>query len=81
MVSWWKDLSKGASNYRGSFLYNCTANKVIVVISDVWYAGASTVLTTNYITQVRVPSAYLNNFKSTTKRPWVDISDSKFVGY
>jgi hypothetical protein len=81
-IPWWIDLSVWWANYRYQQYYQSTASKTVKVLSNVWYASADA-LTLQYwpVTQVQVPSAYLNNFKSTSNNPWVNISDDKFVWY
>ena len=42
---------------------------------------ASNSLDNSKVLAVRVPTAYLNNYKDSTLNPWVNITDSKFVWY
>lgn len=82
-IKWWKDLSIWSTNYRNSQYYiqpNTWAT--VRVLSDVWYAAGNVYALLNaYTASVYVPSAYLNNFKNSSKRPWSDIDDSKFIWY
>lgn len=82
-IKWWKDLSIGNStNSRRNQFYNCTSNKTVKVLSDVWYNSYSqSTLENDYVTSVSVPSAYLTNFKNSSNYPWVWIDDSKFIWY
>lgn len=81
-IKWWKDLSIGGDFYRVQQFYNCTANKTVKVLSDVWYASYDSItLPNSYVTSVSVPSAYLSNFTWSSKQPRKNITDSKFVGY
>lgn len=83
-VKWWKDLSIGNSSlYRYRQFYSTKPSGLVVkVLSDVWYASYSNqTLQDYYVSQVQVPSAYLNNFINSTKQPRVNITDSKFVWY
>lgn len=81
-VPCWIDSSVGSSWYRNSQFNGCTKQKTVKVYSDVWYAAVTdSTLSNSYVSTVYVPSAYLNNFKNSTKRPWVNITDSKFTWY
>ena len=81
-IKWWKDLSIWNSNYRSSQFDECTSNKTVKVLSNVWYQSTSTDdINNNYVTQVFVPSAYLTTFKNSGNYPRVNITDSKFVWY
>lgn len=81
-IKWWKDLDLWTiSNYREYQFYGCNAQKTVKVLSDVWTAGQTTSLNNTYVTEIQVPTAYLSNFKNTTKNPRKNITDSKFVWY
>lgn len=82
-IEWWKDLSIWNSYYRYRQYYQCTANKTVKVLSDVWYASYNNqTLQNGYVTTVSVPNAYLSNFINTiTEQPRSLITDSKFVWY
>ena len=84
-IKWIKDLAIGNTNYRTSQFSWCDSNKTIKVFSDVWYnwnePSYDSSLKNIYITQVQVPSAYLQNFIDTTNKPRVNITDSKFIWY
>jgi len=80
-ISWWRDLSIGGNNYRSCQFQSCVTNKTVTVLTDVWYAGQSNTLFNTNVTQINVPSAYLNNFTNSTIYPRRSITDSKFVWY
>lgn len=82
-IKWWKDSSvQGTANYRVYQFRYCVTNKTVKVLSDVWAASSdANTLENSYVTQVKVPSAYLNNFKNATVQPRSSITDSKFVWY
>lgn len=81
-IKWWKDLSIGSAQYRRQQYTNCTSNKTVKVLSDVWYEAYTTdALQNAYVTSVNVPNAYLNNFKNTSIYPRAWIDDSKFIWY
>lgn len=80
-IKWWKDLSIWNATYRHMQYDSCTANKIIVVLSGVWYTSESSALNNSYVTQVLVPSTYLTTFQNTNNYPRVWITDSKFVWY
>lgn len=81
-IKWWKDLNIGNSYYRYQQFNSTTSNKVVTVMTAVWYAAYDAyVLPNSYVTQVRVPSSYLSSFKSTWNQPRSSITDSKFVWY
>lgn len=71
-----------SGDFRWQQFFWCTSNKVVTVLSDIWPATPkANALQNSYVTTVRVPSAYLNNFKNATTYPWSDIDDSKFIWY
>lgn len=82
-ITWWRDLSIWNSYYRQYQFGDCTTNKTVKVLSNVWYSSydSNNVLNNSYVTSVSVPSAYLSTFQSTGNNPRVWITDSKFVWY
>lgn len=81
-ISWWIDLSLGWSTYRRQQFFNCHTWMTVTVLSDVWYSSySSDTLNNSYVDTVRVPNAYLNNFKNSSNWPWTNITDSKFIWY
>ena len=71
-----------SGDFRWQQFFSCTSNKVVTVLSDIWPATPNAnSLQNSYVTTVRVPSAYLNNFKNATTYPWSAIDDSKFIWY
>lgn len=82
-IKWWIDLSRGNNSYyRREQFYNCNTNKIVKVLSNVWFASYnSNTLENSYVTQVKVPNAYLQNFIDATTLPRSWITDSKFIWY
>lgn len=80
-IKWWKDLSVWNNYYRGSQFANCTTNKTVKVLSNVWYQSVNDTLDNAYVTSVSVPNAYLDTFKNSNITPRKEITDSKFVWY
>ena len=86
-ISWWKDLAIWNTDYRLDQYYQCTID-TITTLSDVGYEMAWRDQTSQswwwieYVSQINVPSAYVNNYKTTNKFPryWV-IDKNLFVWY
>lgn len=81
-IKWIIDYNIGSGNYRTYQFGWCSANKTVKVLSWVWYNwAAANALYNDRVTQVSVPSAYLQNFIDTTNNPRWSITDSKFIWY
>lgn len=82
-IKGWKDINANLvlSQYRYQQYHDCNTNKTVKVLSDVWTHADSTSLNHNYVTQVKVPNAYLNNYINTGYYPRTSFADSKFVWY
>lgn len=66
--------------YRENQFQSCNANKVIKVLNNVSNYSEQ-LWSTSYITQVKVPSAYLTNYRNSSYSPRANIADNKFVWY
>lgn len=80
-IRWWKDINLTVSTYRVDQFAWCTNNKTVKVLSDAMASSSTDTLDNDYVTQVKVPTTYLNNFKNFNDAPRSLISDSKFVWY
>lgn len=83
-IKWWKDktVTTHWSNYRSNQFNWCTANKTVKVLSSVILSYiSSNSLYNDYVTTISVPSAALNNYKTTNYYPRANITDSKFIWY
>ena len=84
-IPWWKDpvINTMPTYYRRDQFASLSSNTVTVtVVSDaLWPDSNNYALYNSSVVNVRVPSAYLNNFKNATTYPWVNITDSKFIWY
>lgn len=67
--------------YRDYQYYECNTNKTIKVFNMYPQASNYTIFDNAYITQVQVPSAWLNDYINFNDVPRNQITDSKFVWY